>query len=119
MKYFFLTQGWTVGRVWEFGGLWNELVWRRSPQIERLNLALVEPCGDRGAPSELEYLWLYGVEEAVLMVEVKPPIVTPAALAAQLPAPTAIGRVILKELITADQVLDRLQTASGIQVWRS
>lgn len=112
MKYFFLTDGWTVGRVWEFGGLWNESVWRRLPQIQRLNLALVEPAPTPALP---EYLWLYSVEEAVLMVEVKPPVLDASAATQQ---PRTIGRVILKELISAEQVLDRLQTASHIHIQR-
>ena len=89
MKYFFLSDGWVVGRVWEFGGLWNELGWQRKPHIQRLNLSINE----RG-----ETLWLYQVEEAVLMVEVKPEHI----------ANPVIGQVLLKRLITAEQVIERL-----------
>jgi hypothetical protein len=97
VKYFFLTDGWTVGRVWASDGLWNETAWRRQPDIQRMNLCLVE---------ENEKLWLYRVEDAVLTVEVKPSTTTPAAPSAQ-----AIGQVVLKRLITAEQVIERLGTA--------
>lgn len=96
MKYFFLSDGWTVGRVWEFGGIWNENVWRRKPEIQRLNLCIIE---------QGEKLWLYRVEEAVLMVEVNPTQVSSSD-----PAKT-IGQVMLKRLITAEQAIDRLTTA--------
>ncbi|HIK54713.1 MAG TPA: hypothetical protein IGS37_06090 [Synechococcales cyanobacterium M55_K2018_004] len=101
MKYFFLTDGWTIGRVWEFGGLWDEFAWRRKPDIERLNLCIQE----RG-----ERKWLYRVEDAVLMVEVKP---TEAAL--QHSPPTPIGQVVLKRLIDADQAIAFL-CSPGIEV---
>ncbi|HEY9633529.1 MAG TPA: hypothetical protein V6D14_08995 [Coleofasciculaceae cyanobacterium] len=99
VKYFFLSDGWTVGRVWEFGGLWNPNAWRREPEIQKMNLCIVE---------QGEKLWLYRVEEAILMVEVKP---TPEA-----PSDSAktIGQVVLKRLITAEQALERLATA---QTW--
>ena len=96
MKYFFLSEGWTFGRVWEFGGLWNENVWRRQPQIERLNVGIVE---------QEETLWLYQVEDAVLMVEVSP---THSA------ANTTIGQVVLKRLISADQAIERLTAAEAV-----
>lgn len=86
--------------MWESGGLWNELAWRRKPEIERLNFCIVE---------QEEKLWLYRVEDAVLMLEVKP------TDAAQLdPAAKAIGQVVLKRLISADQVIARLSTPGGI-----
>jgi hypothetical protein len=90
VKYFFLSEGWNVGRVWEFGGLWNEGTWRRKPVINRLNLHIAED-NDR--------LWLYEVEEEVLMLEVKP---------ATENSDNTIGQVVLKRLITAEQVIDRL-----------
>ncbi|HBB32103.1 MAG TPA: hypothetical protein DDZ80_18665 [Cyanobacteria bacterium UBA8803] len=99
VKYFFLSDGWTVGRVWEFGGLWNANAWRREPEIERMNLCIVE---------QGEKLWLYRVEDAVLMVEVNP---TPAASPE---SAKTIGQVVLKRLITADQAIERLATA---QAW--
>jgi hypothetical protein len=89
VKYFFLSAGWTTGRIWEFGGLWNELAWRRKPMIRRLNLSITEKD---------EVLWLYQVEEAVLMVEVVP----------ETEDTSAIGQVVLKRLMTAEQVIERL-----------
>ncbi|MBV9386060.1 MAG: hypothetical protein JOZ78_06500 [Chroococcidiopsidaceae cyanobacterium CP_BM_ER_R8_30] len=100
MKYFFLTDGWTVGRVWASDGLWSETAWRRQPNIQRLNLCLVE---------ESEKLWLYRVEDEVLTVEVKPIATTQVELSAQ-----AIGQVVLKRLISAEQVIERLGTAQTI-----
>ena len=93
MKYFFLTDGWKIGRVWASDGLWNEVAWRRKPVIERLNLQLV---------TKNETLWLYRVEEIILTVEVKP----------EHPSPNAIASVILKRLINATQVIERLSYAN-------
>ncbi|NET05473.1 MAG: hypothetical protein F6K09_20865 [Merismopedia sp. SIO2A8] len=99
MKYFFLSDGWSVGRVWEFGGLWNESTWRRQPKIEQINLCIIE---------QGEKLWLYRVEDAVLMVEVKP------STEAVTKSPQTIGQVVLKRLITAEQAIDRLATAQTL-----
>jgi len=93
VKYFFLSDGWTTGRVWEFGGLWNELGWQRKPHMRRLNLSIQE---------QGETLWLYQVEDTVLMVEVRPESDTGVP----------IGQVVLKRLITADQVIERLCAAA-------
>lgn len=99
MKYFFLSDGWTVGRVWGVGGLWNETAWRRQPDITKLNLCLWD---------HNEKMWLYRVEDAVLMVEVKP--LTPTSDT----DPTKnIGNVVLTRLITADQVVERLCTVAA------
>lgn len=98
MKYFFLSDGWIVGRVWELGGLWDINAWRREPQIQRLNLCLVE----RG-----EKLWLYQVEDAVLMLEVKPQGQANGS-------PQTIGQVVLKRLISAEQVIERLASAEAV-----
>lgn len=95
MKYFFLSEGWTTGRIWEFGGLWDEFAWQRKPHIQQMSLSIVENS---------ETLCLYQVEDAVLMVEVRP--VTPS--------PQAIGQVVLKRLITAEQVLERLCAVEGV-----
>ncbi len=97
MKYFFLSEGWTYDRVWEFGGLWNTAVWQRKPHIQQLSLGIMEKD---------EILWLYEVEDAVLMVEVIP---TEKRASAQ-----PFGQVILRRLITAEQVLERLQTVQNI-----
>lgn len=103
MKYFFLSDGWTVGRVWEFGGLWNELVWRRKPDIQKLNIGIVE---------QGEKLWLYRVEEAVLMLEVQPPPVSSNShLSPTKSEAQTIGQVVLKRLMSADLAIDRLRTA--------
>ncbi len=92
MKYFFLSDGWTYGRVWEFGGLWDRASWRRKPEIKRLNCGIVQ---------QGETLWLYEVEDAVLMVEVQP--------LPDLDAPaSSIGQVVLKRLISAEQVIEVL-----------
>jgi len=98
VKYFFLSAGWGIHRVWELGGLWDENVWRRAPHIQQLNLGIIE---------QNEKFWLFQVEETVLMVEVHP---------LDLPDGTAspIGQVLLKRLMTAEQVLERLQTAEQI-----
>lgn len=94
VKYFFLSEGWIIGRVWELGGLWDERAWRRRPSIHRVNLCIWE---------QGEKLWLYRVEEAVLMVEVKPdPSVSLS------PEAKSIGQVVLKRLISADDVIERL-----------
>ena len=88
-----------VGRVWEFGGLWNVNAWRREPDIQQMNLCILE---------QGEKLWLYRVEDAILMVEVRP---TPETAAASV---KTIGQVVLKRLITAEQAIERLATA---QTW--
>ena len=102
MKYFFLADGWTTGRVWEFGGLWNETAWQRKPHLQQQSLCIRE--GD-------EVLRLYQAEDAILMVEVVP---LPAAFdpsgspeAANIAEPT-IGQVVLKRLLSAEQAVERL-----------
>jgi len=100
VKYFFLADGWEIGRVWASDGLWQEMAWRRRPDIQRLNICL---------KSDQEIWWLYQVEAAVLTVEVKP------SVTAQVPPNTrSIGQVVLKRLMTAEQVLDRLNSAEAI-----
>jgi len=100
VKYFFLTDGWTVCRVWASDGLWNETAWRRQPNIQRLNICLVEAS---------EKLWLYCVEDVVLTVEVKPIVNTQDNSTAQ-----KIGQVVLKRLISAEQVIERLGAAEAM-----
>jgi hypothetical protein len=94
LKYFFLSDGWLIGRVWELGGLWNENAWRRKPQLEQMNLSILENG---------ETFWLYRVEDAVLMVEVKPSEEMELEAAGK-----NIGQVVLRKLITADQAIERL-----------
>jgi hypothetical protein len=96
-KYFFLSEGWIVARVWGADGLWNATAWRRNPQIDRLNLHIVV----RG-----EALWLHRVEESIFTIEVKP-------IVADSTATSPIGQVVLKRLMTAEQVLERLCNASA------
>lgn len=132
MKYFFLSDGWDVGRVWEFGGLWSEATWRRRPDIQRLNLCILEHG---------EKLWLYRVEEDVIMVEVRPgftrvdrnleanldnnPETNPEAkitseITSEItsqsspvkPQINPIGKVVLKRLITAEQAIDYINKSS-------
>ena len=100
MKYFFLSDGWLIGRIWELGGLWNEIAWRRKPEIEQTALCIWEND---------EKLWLYRVEDAILMVEVKPSL----EIAATMPNP-AIGQVVLKRLITADQAIEIICNSTGL-----
>ena len=100
MKYFFLSDGWTYGRVWSSDGLWNDAAWRRKPHIQRLNIHFVQ---------KTEVLWLYRVEDAILTVEVKP--IDPDQIER---AAGAIGQVVLKRLISADQVLERLSAAETV-----
>ncbi len=89
MKYFFLSDSWTTGRVWEFGGLWNELAWHREPYLQQQSLCIKEND---------ETLHLYAAEDAILMVEVMPKALN---------QPT-IGQVRLKRLLSAEQAIERL-----------
>lgn len=83
--------------MWGVEGVWNELAWRRQPQIERMNLCIVEND---------ETMWLYKVEEAVIMVEVKP-----GQEGASL---QTIGQVMLKRLMSAEQAIQRLGASEVI-----
>jgi hypothetical protein len=97
VKYFFLSDGWTYDRVWEFGGLWDQVDWGRKPEIKRLNCGILQ---------QQEILWLYGVEDEVIMVEVKP--------GKDLQANLNIGQVVLKRLINAEQVIEILHQAESV-----
>ncbi|MCX7593871.1 MAG: hypothetical protein N2235_08935 [Fischerella sp.] len=99
MKYFFLSEGWTIGRVWSSDGLWQITAWRRQPDIQQMNICLVE---------QGEVMWLYRVEDAVITVEVKP--IKPFHPG---PSSRAIGQVMLKRLMSAEQVIERLGSASA------
>jgi hypothetical protein len=98
VKYFFLAQGWEIARVWEFSGLWNEGIWQRKPQIQRLSL---------GIEQQQEKLWLYQVEDSIVTIEVKPS----QELTSSTPT---IGQVLLKRLIAAEQVIEVLAEAEII-----
>ena len=100
MKYFFLSEGWAVGRVWSVGGLWSEAAWRRPPNIQKKNLCLWD---------QKERMWLHQVEDAVLMVEVYPTAEAQKSASSQ-----NIGNVVLNRLINAEQVLEHLCTTSTI-----
>jgi hypothetical protein len=93
MKYFFLSQGWQIRRVWETSGLWNERVWRRKPQISKMGIYLVD---------HTETMALFKVEDAVQMVEV-----IPEADAGR-KNEVAIAQVRIKRLISAEQALERI-----------
>ncbi len=95
MKYFFLSDTWTTGRVWEFGGLWDERAKRRQPHLQKLAICIQEND---------ETLSLFQTEDAVLMLEVVPKTTVHETSAAN---PT-IGQVVLKRLLSADQVIERL-----------
>lgn len=96
MKYFFLAEGWTYGRVWEFGGLWNEALWNRSPEITKLNCAILQ---------QSEILWLHQVEDAVIMIEVQPELTAEKS---------NIGQVVLKRLISAEQAIEIFERAEKL-----
>ncbi len=97
MKYFFLSDDWTYGRVWEFGGLWDQNSWGRKPEIKLLNCGTIQ---------QGETLWLYAVEDAVLMVEVHPRQSARVS--------SNIGQVVLKRLIDAEQVINVLSSSESI-----
>ena len=97
VKYFFLSDGWTHGRVWEFGGLWDHVSWGRKPEIKPLN------CG---SIQQGETLWLYAVEDSVLMVEVQPKN--------KMQTGAGIGQVVLKRLIDAEQAIEILSKSESI-----
>jgi len=100
VKYFFLSEDWTVGRVWASDGLWQITAWRRQPEIQQMNICLIE---------QGEVLWLYRVEDAVLTVEVKPKTqVQVVGTSSQ-----AIGQVVLRRLMSAEQVIERLGSAEA------
>jgi len=89
MKYFFLTEGWKIGRIREFGGLWDSNARRREPYLQALPICLIE--------NEEKFV-LYEVEDDVLMVEVLAPN-------QEENASSSIGQVILKRLMSAEQVI--------------
>lgn len=93
VKYFFLSEGWTVGRVWASDGLWQAAAWRREPNIQKMNFCLVEKD---------EMLYLYQVEDAILTIEVKP------IDSLQVANHKTIGQVVIKRLMSAEQILERL-----------
>ena len=99
MKYFFLSDTWTTGRVWEFGGLWDERAKRRQPHLQKLAICIQEND---------ETLSLFQTEDAVLMLEVVPKATVLETSAANPATNPTIGQVVLKRLLSADQVIERL-----------
>ena len=87
-----------TGRVWELGGEWDELGRRRRPLIEKLTISIQE---------NNETLWLFQVEEAVLMLEVMPKNLSPSACKFDRP-PSRRSGCPKKRLLTADQAIERL-----------
>jgi len=85
--------------VWASDGLWQITAWRRQPEIQRMNICLVE---------QGEVLWLYQVEDAILTVEVKPKTQVQVGTSSQ-----AIGQVVLRRLMSAEQVIERLGSAEA------
>ncbi|WP_197530024.1 hypothetical protein [Gloeobacter violaceus] len=85
--------------MWDSAGVWDDLVQRRKPQLERINLGIIE---------QGETFWLYRTEEAVVMVEVKRTEQTTN------PAVQGIAQVLLKRLIDARETLERLSKAEVI-----
>lgn len=73
--------------------------WRRKPEIEQTSLCILEN-GER--------LWLHSVEDAVIMLEVRP--IDPAL---SNPASRSIGNVVLKRLMTGEQAIDLLCKAEA------
>lgn len=99
VKYFFLSESWTTGRVWEFGGLWDERAKRRQPHLQKLAICIQEND---------ETLSLFQTEDAVLMLEVVPKATIHTASPANPTTNPTIGQVVLKRLLSADQVIERL-----------
>ncbi len=95
MKYFFLAENWHIGRVWEFGGQWDLATWRRPPNIQRTSL---------GMETNNERFWLYQVEDAVLMLEIRPDPVPDS--------PQVIGQVMIKRLMTPEEAIAQLNQAA-------
>ncbi|MEE3715425.1 hypothetical protein V2H45_01550 [Tumidithrix elongata RA019] len=99
MKYFFLSQGWQVTRVWETSGLWNERVWRRKPLVAKMGVYIVD---------KTENMALYKVEDAVQMVEVMPDEFLERPTNTDRSSNLAIGKVRITRLVSAEQVLERI-----------
>ena len=99
VKYFFLSESWTTGRVWEFGGLWDERSKRRQPHLQKLTICIQEND---------ETLSLFQTEDAVLMLEVVPKATVHTDSTANPATNPTIGQVVLKRLLSADQVIERL-----------
>lgn len=98
MKYFFLTQGWRLRRVWEVSGLWNEMAWRRKPIIIPIGVYLVDGK---------EEMILYKVEEVIQAIEVIPEELQKSSESSD--SNPAIAQVRITRLLSAEQVLERIR----------
>jgi hypothetical protein len=85
--------------VWELGGLWTGQGHKEPLHLRRLNLGLQEPD---------EVLWLYEIEDIILMVEVRPASTDERS--------DTFGQVILKRLMNAETALARLHEAPSLVV---
>ncbi len=101
MKYFFLSQGWRVRRVWEVSGLWNDMAWRRRPIIIPVGVYLVDGR---------EEMVLYKVEEAIQAIEAIPEDLTNTSdrIVSNDSSKAAIAQVRISRLLSAEQVLERI-----------
>ncbi len=101
MKYFFLSQGWRVRRVWEVSGLWNDMAWRRRPIIISIGVYLVDGR---------EEMVLYKVEEAIQAIEAIPEDLanTSDHIVSNDSSKVAIAQVRISRLLSAEQVLERI-----------
>jgi len=101
MKYFFLSQGWRVRRVWDVSGLWNEMAWRRRPIIIPIGVYLVD---------SREEMVLYKVEESIQAVEAIPEDLSNNRdrIVSNDGSKVAIAQVRISRLLSAEQVLDRI-----------
>ncbi len=100
MKYFFLSQGWRVRRVWDVSGLWNEMAWRRRPIIITVGVYLVD---DR------EEMVLYKVEESIQAVEAIPEVSNNHdRILSNDGSKVAISQVRISRLLSAEQALERI-----------
>jgi hypothetical protein len=97
MKYFFLSQGWQLRRVWEVSGLWNDMAWRRKPIIIPIGIYLVDGK---------EEMILYKVEEVIQAIEVIPEELPSSSESSD--SKPAIAQVRITRLLSAEQVLERI-----------
>lgn len=97
MKYFFLSQGWQLRRVWEVSGLWNDIAWRRKPIIIPIGIYLVDGK---------EEMILYKVEEVIQAIEVIPEELPRSRDSSD--SQPAISQVRITRLLSAEQVLERI-----------
>jgi hypothetical protein len=105
MKYFFLSQGWRVRRVWELSGLWNDMAWRRKPIIIPIGVYLVDGK---------EEMMLYKVEEVIQAIEVIPEESLESTESGD--SKPAIAQVRITRLLSAEQVLERMLPLRSVSI---